>query len=178
MSALVLPLLFLPPSFKSNIQLRLSSLHLNMAAVLDLSTRSDGDDFEGDLTDQQIEVLLARATARLAQKSQVHHQEPGNSLSFPKLNTGTLETPYITTGGGVARVDSARLLASKQRQEADGARKVENPAAAKKLALEVCIPLPLVATLSMRKIFPIFLISSGVRAPFWCLSAFVRALYS
>lgn len=95
---------------------------------------------EDEISDQQIEVLLARASERLKAKANVKHtiDDGKTSYTFPKLNAGKLEKPYVSTRGDVASVDASRLLEEKQRKQANGARKVEDPVAAKKEAIEVC----------------------------------------
>ncbi|KAK1819675.1 dTDP-fucopyranose mutase [Friedmanniomyces endolithicus] len=93
-----------------------------------------------DLSDTQIEELLARATARLQQRANTKElatSHPKQHFNFPKLNTGKLEKPYISTKGDVATVDAKRLLEEKQRKKANMVRKVEDPVTAKKAALEV-----------------------------------------
>ncbi|KAK3713925.1 dTDP-fucopyranose mutase [Vermiconidia calcicola] len=109
-----------------------------MAAVAmsDKTSRSHNDE---DLTDEQIEQLLARATARLQEKSKskdVVKLSEGNKYTFPKLETGRLEQPYVSTKDGIATLDSPRLLDEKHRKQANGVRKVEGPLTAKKLAQE------------------------------------------
>lgn len=92
-----------------------------------------------ELTDEQIEQLLARATARLQEKAKQQQLTKSNglSLSFPKLDAGQLEKPYVETKGDVATLDSSRLLDEKHRKQANGIRKVEDPATVKKAAAEV-----------------------------------------
>jgi len=95
---------------------------------------------EGDLLDDQIEELLARATARLQQKATTQElatSRPKQHFNFPKLDTGKVEKPYISSKGDVATVDAKRLLEEKQRKQANTVRKVEDPVTAKKTALEV-----------------------------------------
>lgn len=102
---------------------------------------------EDDLSDEQIQQLLARASARLEGKTgetALQLADEGRTkFSFPKLDTGALVKPYVTTNGDVASVNPARLLEEKHRKGADGPRTVEDPVAAKKLAIEVCIRVPL-----------------------------------
>ena len=96
---------------------------------------------DDDLTDEQIDELLARATRRLQEKSKSQdrvHTSHTQTYAFPKLDTGKLDRPYVSTTGAVATVDAHRLLEEKQRNGANGIRKVEDPVAAKKLAVEVC----------------------------------------
>ena len=102
--------------------------------------RSGGND--EDLTDEQIDALLARATARLKAKAQTQEvaklDKAEATYTFPKLQVGMLEKPYVSTSKhNVATADSARLVDDKQRKKADGIRRVEEPVKAKKLAEEV-----------------------------------------
>lgn len=93
-----------------------------------------------DLTDEQIEGLLARATARRQQKSKstdVSKITNTQSFNFPKLDTGNLDQPYVSTRGDIATVDASRLLEVKSRKQANEIRKVEDPVAAKKAAIVV-----------------------------------------
>ena len=101
-------------------------------------SRGQEDD---SLTDEHIDELLARATARLREKANskdILKNDEQQSYNFPKLQTGQLEKPYVSSNGNVATVDAPRLLEEKQRKQANGIRRVEEPVAAKKLALEVC----------------------------------------
>lgn len=92
-----------------------------------------------ELTDEQIEQLLARATARLQEKAKQQQltKSTTQTFTFPKLDAGQLEKPYVETKGDVATVDASRLLEEKQRKQANGIRKVEDPVTAKKAAAEV-----------------------------------------
>lgn len=93
-----------------------------------------------ELSDEQMEQLLARATDRLQQqRGAVSKTGQQNSYSFPKLNAGKLEKPYMASKGDVATVDASRLLEEKERKKANGIRSVEDPLMAKQVALEVSI---------------------------------------
>lgn len=147
-----------------------------MAATDVLST----DAAQDDLSDEQIEALLARATARLqqhAKEQQVTTQKDGWNFKFPKLDAGNLESPYIRTKGEVASVDAKRLLDDKDRKQANGIRKVEDPVAAKKALSEVsAIRTSVYRWHYMRKIFPtISRAESGHRygQPFRIMRAFI-----
>jgi hypothetical protein len=112
-----------------------------MAAALAPEKLHDGQGDE-DLTAEQIDALLARATARLKAKSQSQdvgtRNEAKETYTFPKLQTGNIEKPYVsTTKRNVATADSARLVDEKQRKKADGIRRVEEPVQARELAKEV-----------------------------------------
>lgn len=112
-----------------------------MATRDDSPRRPSSENTVADLSDEQIEALLARASARLQQRSKITFEERDTSVSFsfPKLDTAKLDKPYISTGDGIAHIDSARLLEGKQRQQANSTREVEDSATAKQLALEVRI---------------------------------------
>lgn len=93
-----------------------------------------------DISDEQIEQLLARATARLQEKSkdsQLTQKTAQHSFHFPRLDAGQLEKPYVSTKGDIATVDASRLLQEKHRKQASVIRKVEDPVTTKAAAAEV-----------------------------------------
>ena len=95
-----------------------------------------------DLTDEQMDALLDRATARLKAKSQsqdlVTLREQKEIYTFAKLETGRVEKSYISSNKeGVAIADAARLVDDQQRKKAGRIRRVEEPVQSKKLAREV-----------------------------------------
>lgn len=94
---------------------------------------------EGDLTDEQVEQMLARATQRLKEKDSTELAKKDDSprYTFPKLQTGTLEKPYVSSSGDVATLDSKRQRELKKSSSSRGIRKVEDPVASKKAAEEV-----------------------------------------
>ncbi|CAK4033145.1 related to FCF2 Essential nucleolar involved in the early steps of 35S rRNA processing [Lecanosticta acicola] len=92
-----------------------------------------------DLSDGEIDALLARATLRLKEKAkgkQLIEQPEGQRLTFPKLDAGKLDKPYVDTSGDIAKLDDSRILDGKYRKLADGIRKVEDPVTAKKAGAE------------------------------------------
>ena len=113
---------------------------------------------EDELTDEQIDALLARATARLQEKAKANELlrlDNTQKYIFPRLQTGKLDEPYITSNGAVATADASRLLDAKQRKQADDVRKVQDPIIAKKLAQEVRSPIQYtMANVAMRKTIP------------------------
>ena len=128
-----------------------------MAAAVDVLSSAHEASADEDLSDEQIEELLARATARLQDNSvgkQVANFDVKSHYTFPKLNAGKLEKPYVFSKGAVASLDAARLLEEKQRKQANATRKVEDPLTAKRAALEVRILSSTRVDLAMRKIFP------------------------
>lgn len=92
-----------------------------------------------DLTDEQMEEMLAQATARLREKeeSKMFQTEAPHKFTFPKMDAGALEKPYVVTKGNIAEADKARLIDQKHRQNDSLIRKVEDPVNAKKIAAEV-----------------------------------------
>lgn len=128
---------------------------------------SSSDD---EISDEQIEQLLARATARLQEKSKdselTQKSTAQHNFHFPRLDAGELKKPYVSTKGDVATLDASRLLQEKQRKQANGIKKVEDPVASKAAAAEVRCHISRLRLLTMRKIIPIFILSR-VRAPFW-----------
>ena len=112
-----------------------------------------------DLTDEQMEEMLAQATTRLREKeeSKMFRTEASQKFSFPKMDAGALEKPYVVTKGHVAHADKSRLVNDKDRQTGSLIRKVEDPVTAKKLADEVrSHPTFSPCTMSMRKISQFF----------------------
>lgn len=129
-----------------------------------------------DLTDEQMEEMLAQATTRLREKEEakMFEAEAPQKFTFPKMNAGALEKPYVVVKGHVAEADKSRLIDDKHRQSGSLIRKVEDPVTAKKLAAEVryilCFTAPHHVYEEDIPIFP----SSRVGAPFWCPSAKLR----
>lgn len=112
---------------------------------------------EDELSDEQIEQLLAKAAARLQSKAlaQASKDESKHGFNFPRLDAGELEKPYMTTKGDVTTVDATKMLEDKQRKHADGIRKVEDPVAAKNAAAEVSHTPAIYVSSDMRKTIPI-----------------------
>ncbi|KAK8225460.1 rRNA-processing protein FCF2 [Phyllosticta capitalensis] len=93
-----------------------------------------------DLSEDQIQALLKQAEVSLRDKAASAHQVQSFSafnFKLPKLDAGEIATPYIQTNGEVARVNSAKLLDSQQRDLANQqTRKVEDPVAVRKKQIE------------------------------------------
>lgn len=145
-----LPQLFLPPSTTMEV-----TTHPEPTRELDHVLPSDDE----DLSEDQIQALLKQAEVSLRDKAASAHQVQSFSafnFKLPKLDAGEIATPYIQTNGEVARVNSAKLLDSQQRDLANQqTRKVEDPVAVRKKQIEVRSTLLL--ALPMRKTFPNFL---------------------
>jgi hypothetical protein len=129
-----------------------------------------------DLTDEQMEEMLAQATTRLREKeeSAMFKTEAPQKYTFPKMNAGDLEKPYVVTKGHIAEADKARLIDEKYRQTGSLIRKVEDPVTARKLAEEVRLHYNPHLHHVYEEDIPNFP-SSRVGAPFWCSSAKLRA---
>lgn len=99
---------------------------------------------EDELSDEQMQEMLARAAKRRQEGAALKLAEEDNDkqFAFPKLNTGDIAKPYISTMGDVAQVDSSRLLQEKDRILANKIRKVEDPVVVKNQKAEVCIICP------------------------------------
>ncbi|QIW98355.1 hypothetical protein AMS68_003873 [Peltaster fructicola] len=93
-----------------------------------MSQRIDAAD--DDLTEEQINSLLSRATARLKAKAQTTANAP-TRLTFPKLDPGAVTESGISTEGHLTKVKN-----DGRSKSIAGFRKVEDPVAAKALAKE------------------------------------------
>lgn len=95
---------------------------------------------EDELSDEQMQQMLARAAARKQESISLRlagEETKDKQFSFPKLSTGEIAKPYVSTTGQVAQVDSSRLLQEKDRVLADKIRKIEDPVALKQKKAEV-----------------------------------------
>jgi hypothetical protein len=97
---------------------------------------------EEDLSDEQMQEMLAQAAKRRQEKASValfdkDDKDKVNQFNFPKLNTGGMVQPYVSNAGDVATVDRSRLLSEQDRKLSNQIRKVEDPVAFKKKTLEV-----------------------------------------
>jgi hypothetical protein len=97
---------------------------------------------EEDLSDEQMQEMLAQAAKRRQEKASValfdkDDKDKANQFNFPKLNTGEMVQPYVSNAGDVATVDRSRLLSEQDRKLSNQIRKVEDPVAFKKKTLEV-----------------------------------------
>lgn len=99
---------------------------------------------EEDLSDEQMQEMLAQAARRRKENASValfdkDDKDKASQFNFPKLNTGEMVQPYVSNSGDVATVDRSRLLAEQDRKLSNQIRKVEDPVAVKKKMLEVCL---------------------------------------
>lgn len=141
-------------------------------ATADLLPARAADGIDEDLTDEQIEQMLARATARLQQKSSIVQSDEGKyNFNFPKLSTGQLERPYLRVKGDIVSADPKRLLAQEHRRQANGIRKVEDPVTSKKAAVEVSWQSNKRTLLVMMKTIPITFLERSLGTVLVCPSA-------
>lgn len=81
-----------------------------------------------DLNDEQMQELLAQAAQRLQQNTALRlSDDTKTKFNFPKLSTGEIAKPYVSSKGDIAHLDSSRLLQEKDRRLSNQARKVEDP---------------------------------------------------
>lgn len=96
-------------------------------------------EYEEDLFDERMNELLKSAETRLRQGITTQSQT-AQLLKQPKLNTGELTRPYITTAGDVSRIDSSILVKKDERTLLNEIRRVEvSPSKAEKKNAEVCL---------------------------------------
>jgi hypothetical protein len=104
-------------------------------AVLPAHPPQMEDDTDEELTDEQVQELLAEAAERMRAKA----PQPINDAPFklPKLNPGYIAETYSTTQGAITRLDSSKLLPKKEQALANGTKKIEDPVQLKKQKKEV-----------------------------------------
>lgn len=96
-------------------------------------------EYDDDLFDERMNELLKSAETRLRQGITTQSQT-AQLLKQPKLNTGELTRPYITTSGDVSRIDSSILVKKDERVLLNEIRRVEvSPSKAEKKNAEVCL---------------------------------------
>lgn len=96
--------------------------------------------FENDeeIFDERMNELLKSAETRLRQGITTQSQT-AQLLKQPKLNSGELIRPYITTAGDISRINSSILVKKDERALSNEIRKVEvSPSKAAKKNAEVC----------------------------------------
>lgn len=139
-----------------------------MASAIAVATLAVQALQEEELTDEKIQILLAQAAERLQEKasSQLVGEDEAKRYTFPKLSTGELARPCVSTKGDVARVENSVALQEKDRKLSNQIRKVEDPVAVRNRQAEVSAVQTPTPCMPMRKTFPNFLLSR-VRAPSW-----------
>ena len=88
------------------------------------SVRSEDFISDDDLSLEQIDALLQRASERAnsARLTVSTLQRPHGKL--PKLNSGILPTPYVHTVGHIARSEKKALISNEQRSLSEKPKKV------------------------------------------------------
>lgn len=124
-----------------------------------------------EVFDERMNELLKSAETRLRQGITAQSQ-PAQLLKQPKLNTGKLTRPYITTAGDVSRIDSSILVKKDERALSNKIRKVEvSPSKAEKKNAEVCL-----LTLHCTTKIELVAISFGPDSPFCATKRRIQGL--
>jgi len=88
---------------------------------------------DDDLSDEQIDLLLQRASLRMKSKNGSLATMNDLAVKLPQLNGAKgLPAPYTTVENGVVKVAEKKTVDEEQRQLAEKARKIEDPVAMKK----------------------------------------------
>lgn len=98
------------------------------------SVRSEDFISDDDLPPDQIEALLQRASERANSARLAVHTLQQQSYKLPKLNSGTLPTPYVQTIGRIARAEKKALISDEQRSLSEKPKKVVDELLFKKQA--------------------------------------------
>jgi hypothetical protein len=109
-----------------------SSRTLSTGSVLSEETLIPEED---ELSDEQIEFLLRRASLRVKSKSGSLPEALSETFTtkLPSLKgISELPSPYTVVQKGVARIEENKILNEQQRQTADKPKKIEDPVTLKK----------------------------------------------
>ena len=107
-----------------------SSRTLSAGSAMSEETLVPEDD---DLSDEQIDLLLQRASLRMKSKNGSLATMNDLAVKLPQLNGAKgLPVPYTTVENGVVKVAEKKTVDEEQRQLAEKARKIEDPVAMKK----------------------------------------------
>lgn len=98
------------------------------------SVRSEDFISDDDISPEQIDALLQRASERAnsAHSAVSTLQRPNGKL--PKLSSATLSTPYVQIVGHIARAEKKALISDEQRSLAEKPKRVINELLFKKQA--------------------------------------------
>jgi len=91
---------------------------------------------DDDLTDEQIQVLLKEAEARLRATSLPANEGSTSQTHISRLRVDKAAKPYVQERKGIAIAEQGKLLDQKQRNLANHVRKVEDPVTVRKRKLE------------------------------------------
>ncbi|MCJ1419377.1 hypothetical protein MMC32_005732 [Xylographa parallela] len=98
-----------------------------------------------DLSDEQIDLLLRNAEARLSGHSPGQNVTPIRNVQVVqaripvgdlRINLGTMRVPYIIVNGDVAKADAYRMLDNHERQLSSNVRRLEDPVTVRKKVIE------------------------------------------
>lgn len=120
-----------------------SSRTLSAGSVLSEETVVPDED---DLSDEQIDLLLQRASLRMKSQSGILNDPENVATKLPQLKTASeLPASYTVVQNGVARVKADKAVSSRteeeQRRIADKPRKIEDPVTTKRNKKECESPL-------------------------------------
>jgi hypothetical protein len=133
------------------------------------SVRSEDFVSDDDLSPEQIDVLLQRASERAnsAYSALSTLQRPSSKL--PKLNSGSLPTPYVQTVGHVARAEKSALVSDEQRRLVEKPKRVVDEQLFKKQTrLQGQSILPFAHFTARMKFYPNHFLTQNP-TPFWQL---------
>lgn len=99
------------------------------------SVRSEDFLSDDDLSEEQMDALLQAASER-ANSAHLAVQTLQRPVKLPKLNSGTLPTPYVQTVGHIARAEKKALISDEQRSLSEQPKKVVDESLFKKQARE------------------------------------------
>jgi hypothetical protein len=89
-----------------------------------------------DLTPEQIDELLLRASQRLRENQIAKTQTQTTALTLPKLKHAPLPAPYVQKTGKIARTESKSLVPDSVRSAMDSPRSIIDPVTAKQNRLK------------------------------------------
>ena len=99
-------------------------------------------DEDEELSDEQIQQLLAEASARLTTSAEndqiVVTRTQTSGRLIPRLQTTISHAPYIREINGVATADPKLLISEEQRRLADSLRTVDTDSTSKKMVSRPC----------------------------------------
>lgn len=128
------------------------------------------------LSDEQIEELLRQAEQRLqAVKSSKSSTSTYALPRSAKLDLSSLPQPYVAIDKSIARTDDKRLLEDKNRQAANGIRKVEDPLVVKQKKIEVSVSALFISSICLGGKYPKLFLKRDPGRRLGCLLAFLRA---
>ena len=120
-----------------------------------------------DMTDEQMQDILVRASTRLRQKEEMQKAQQTEQFTLPRLSTGEIARPYVSTKKGVAHMNGQQQVSEQQRKLSNQVRKVEDPVVVQQRLTEVCsTDLIYEGNLPRRKTYPKHILEQSL-APSW-----------